>query len=153
MLRICPSAHMVDSVVYHLFTVYFRTFLCPFCVVANCVVVNFVSCSSDSSCGPLVIIKSIHGQVRRGGFPGSPSGYLDWGEAFELVADRPIPDCMVSDARSDDVMFSTRLSRIVTVTVVHARMRYGPSFRRSNFEYKLVAVQSAAVISNGERSA
>lgn len=67
---------------------------------------------------------------------GNLSGYSDWFEEFELVVDATFSDLRVSDARSDDFVLCIASSSIVAFSVVVEKVRHGPNFQRSNFEFK-----------------
>lgn len=61
-------------------------------------------------------------------YAGSPSGDFDWRGEFAEVEDASISDCVASDARSDDIVFSIPFLSIVSVSIVDVRRRsMGPA--------------------------
>lgn len=75
--------------------------------------------------------------------PGSPSGYSNGCGAIASATDESISDCGASVAQSDDIVFGTPSSSIVTVSVLNRRMQYRPSLRATSFEYESAASLSA----------
>lgn len=59
----------------------------------------------------------------------------------------------MSNARSDVIGLGTPSSSIVILSVMDARMPFGPSLHGNTFEYKSVTIQSKAVEANGGWSA
>lgn len=83
----------------------------------------------------------------------SCSGNSHWDAPFELVPKGPSSDCGESNAASYDIVLFVPSPSILTVSVVLEKMRYGPSFRDSHFEFKSVSSRSMAFASNRGRSA
>lgn len=81
--------------------------------------------------------------------PGSPPGNWDWCEVFELLANVYVDNYGASNVRSDDPVLGIPSLSIVTVSAVAESIRYEPSSRSSNLEYKLVTIGTAAVTANG----
>lgn len=62
-LHICVFTNMAYSVVARVLPIFIYIYLCSFCAVANCILIIFVSRSSDTFSTPSLIITRAYGQV------------------------------------------------------------------------------------------
>lgn len=134
------------------FTVVFHTFLGNFeyLLAMSCSISLVVPVPPVAFCRWALLV--FIGKSGAENSPGSPYGYSDSFEAFQLFTDASISDCVSNHFQSDDIVLGVPSSSAVMVSVVDERIRYRPGFCRSKFEYVSVATPPVAVRTSGGRA-